>query len=49
MQRASEMAVSPEWILNKDAVKGWAKVTKGKMMKVKSNSEGTFDIINDEV
>jgi len=41
--------VSSEWILNRDAVQGWAKVTKGKIMKVKSNREGTFDIINDEV
>lgn len=49
LQRASEMAVSPEWILNKDAVQGWEKVTKGKIMKVKSNREGTFDIINDEI
>jgi len=43
------MAVSPDWILNRDAVQGWAKVTKGKMMKLKSNREGTFDIISDEV
>lgn len=49
LQRASETAVSPEWILNRDAVQGWAKVTKGKIMKVKSNREGTFDIIDDEV
>jgi len=41
--------VSSEWILNRDAIKGWAKVTKGKIMKVKSNCEGTFDIINDEI
>ncbi|XP_026822653.1 uncharacterized protein LOC113560786 [Rhopalosiphum maidis] len=49
LQRASEMAVSPEWILNKSAIQGWEKVTKGKIMKVKSNREGTFDIINDEI
>ncbi|CAI6363900.1 unnamed protein product [Macrosiphum euphorbiae] len=49
LQRASETAVSSEWILNRDAVQGWEKVTKGKIMKVKSNREGTFDIINDEV
>ncbi|KAL4089709.1 hypothetical protein QTP88_024687 [Uroleucon formosanum] len=49
LQRASETAVSSEWILNRDAIKGWAKVTKGKIMKVKSNREGTFDIINDEI
>ncbi|XP_015370201.1 PREDICTED: uncharacterized protein LOC107166159 [Diuraphis noxia] len=49
LQRASETAVSPEWILNRDAVHGWANVTKGKIMKLKSNSEGTFDIISDEV
>ncbi|XP_060848761.1 uncharacterized protein LOC132928242 [Rhopalosiphum padi] len=49
LQRASEMAVSPEWILNKGAIQGWEKVTKGKIMKVKSNREGTFDIINDEI
>ncbi|XP_001951035.1 uncharacterized protein LOC100168536 [Acyrthosiphon pisum] len=49
LQRASETAVSSEWILNRNAVQGWAKVTKGKVMKVKSNHEGTFDIINDEV
>lgn len=49
MERASETAVSPEWILNKDAVQGWVKITKGKIMKVKRNNEGTFDIINDDV
>lgn len=49
LQRASETAVSPEWILNKDAVQGWAKVTKGKIMKIKSNKEGTFDVVNDEI
>jgi len=48
LQRASETAVSSEWILNKDAVQGWAKITKGKIMKIKSNKEGTFDVINDE-
>lgn len=48
LQQASEVAVSPEWILNKEAVQGWAKVTKGKILKVKSNKEGTFDVINDE-
>lgn len=49
LQRASEMAVSPEWIMNKDAVQGWAKVTKGKIIKVKSNKDGTFDVTNDEM
>lgn len=48
LQRASETAVSSEWILKKDAIQGWEKNTKGKIMKVKSNNEGTFDIINDE-
>lgn len=48
LQRASETAVSPEWILKKDAVQGWAKMTKGKIMKVKSNNEGTFDIVSCE-
>lgn len=48
VQRASEAAVSPEWILNKDAVQGWAKTTKGKVMIVKRNSDGTFDIVHDE-
>lgn len=49
LERASETAVSPEWILNKDSVQGWAKITKGKIMKVKRNNEGSFDIINDDV
>ncbi|VVC36130.1 Hypothetical protein CINCED_3A007031 [Cinara cedri] len=48
MQRASEMAVSPEWILNKDAVEGWTKVTKGKIIKVKPNDEGTYDVVSHE-
>lgn len=48
LQQASEAAVSPEWILNKDSVKGWAKMTKGKILKLKSNKEGTFDVVNDE-
>lgn len=49
MQRALEVAVSPEWILNKDAIEGWTKITKGKIMNVKRNNEGTFDVISDEV
>lgn len=49
LQRASETAVSHEWILNKDAVQGWAKMTKGKVMKIKSNDKGTFDIVSDEI
>lgn len=49
LQRASETAVSPEWILNKDAVRGWPKITKGKVMKIKSNKEGTFDVVSDEI
>lgn len=49
LQRASETAVTPEWILKKDSVQGWVKTTKGKIMKVKSNKEGSFDIISDEV
>lgn len=49
LQRASEAAVSSEWILNKNAVQGWEKITKGKVMNVKSNKDGTFDIMNDEV
>lgn len=48
LQRASEAAVSPEWITSKESVRGWEKITKGKVMKVKKNHEGTFDIINDE-
>lgn len=49
LQRATETAVSHEWILNKDAVQGWAKNTKGKVMKVKSNNEGTFDVVSNEI
>lgn len=49
MRRASESAVSSEWILNKDAVKGWTKVTKGKIMNVKRNNEGTFDVVSGEI
>lgn len=48
LQRSLDVAVSSEWILNKDAIQGWAKTTKGKVMKVKSNNEGSFDIVNDE-
>lgn len=48
LQRSLDVAVSSEWILNKDAIQGWAKTTKGKVMKVKSNKEGSFDIVNDE-
>lgn len=49
LQRASETAVTPEWILKKDSVRGWAKMTKGKIMNVKRNKEGSFDIVSDEV
>jgi len=49
LQRASETAVSADWILKKDAIQGWTKVTKGKIMTVKKNNEGSFDIVNDEV
>lgn len=49
LERASETAVSPEWILNKDAVQGWAKISKGKIIKVKRNNEGTFDVIDGDV
>lgn len=48
LQRSLDVAVSSEWILNKDAIQGWAKTTKGKVMKIKSNKEGSFDIVNDE-
>lgn len=48
LQQSLDVAVSSEWILNKDAIQGWAKTTKGKVMKVKSNKEGSFDIVNDE-
>lgn len=49
LQRALETAVSPDWILKKDAIQGWTKVTKGKIMRVKKNDEGTFDIIDDGI
>ncbi|XP_050524327.1 uncharacterized protein LOC126895991 isoform X2 [Daktulosphaira vitifoliae] len=45
--RASETAVSPQQILNREEVKFWAKETKGKIVKVRPNKEGTFDVIND--
>lgn len=48
IQRSLDMAVSPEWIVNKHAIQGWTKTTKGKVMKVKSNKEGSYDIVNDE-
>lgn len=48
LHRASEAAVTPEWILNKDAVQGWAKISKGKIMELKKNNDGSYDIINDE-
>lgn len=49
LQRALETAVTPEWILKKDSVQGWAKMTKGKIMKVKGNKDGSFDVVSDEV
>lgn len=49
LQRALEAAVTPDWILNKDAVQGWAKVSKGKIMEIKKNNDGSYDIINDGV
>ncbi|XP_050429450.1 protein CUSTOS-like [Adelges cooleyi] len=48
LERASEVAVSTEQVLNREEVKHWAKVTKGKVMQVRPNGEGTFDVISDD-
>lgn len=45
--RASESVVSPEQILNREEVKLWAKETKGKVIQIRPNKEGTYDVIND--
>lgn len=54
-KKVKEVAVTSEWILNGEAVKGWAKPTKGELIegqyntKIKKEKKGTVLLKNKAV
>lgn len=44
LEKASSAAVSVEWVLNKEGVKGWSK-PKGKEIQTRRNTAGELEIV----